>query len=63
MSDLRVSLSRPDQRRALMRRLWPLAAGLALAALMIAWIDGGERALRPISEAVELPAASEGRAP
>jgi hypothetical protein len=58
MSDLRVSSSRPHQRTALVRRLWPLLAGLALAGLMIAWIDGGERALRPISEAVELPAAS-----
>jgi hypothetical protein len=58
MSDLRVSLSRPNLRRAPIRRRWPLAAGLVLAALMIAWIDGGERALRPISEAVELPAAS-----
>ena len=62
MSDLRVSLSRPTRRSALMWRLWPLAAGLALAALIFAWIDGGERALRPISEAVELPAASGGRA-
>lgn len=46
-----------------MRRLWPVVAGLALGALMIAWIDGGERALRPISEAVELPAASGDGAP
>lgn len=58
MSDLRVSSSPPHQRTALVWRLWPLLAGLLLAALIIAWIDGGERALRPISEAVELPAAS-----
>jgi hypothetical protein len=42
--------------------LWPIAVGVALAGLVIAWIDGGERALRPISEAVELPAAPAGDA-
>ena len=41
----------------MLRRVWPLMLGLAVAGLVIAWIDGGERPLRPISEAIELPAA------
>jgi hypothetical protein len=35
-----------------------MLAGVGLAVLVIAWIDGGERPLRPISEAIELPASS-----
>ncbi|MGY6636076.1 MAG: hypothetical protein ACXIUO_02980 [Erythrobacter sp.] len=55
MSDLRVPLSRSASIAAVLRRVWPLMLGLAVAGLVIAWIDGGERPLRPISEAIELP--------
>lgn len=61
MSDLRVSSSRSAARPALLRRLWPVLAGLALAGLVIASVDGGERALRPISDAVELLPGSKGQ--
>lgn len=61
MPDLRASLSRPPARNA--RPVWLVAAVLLLAALGFAWIDGGERALRPISAAVELPAAAGSTAP
>lgn len=58
MSVLRSSIARPAVRKAAKRRLWLMLAGLLVAALVIAWIDGGERALRPISETVELPTVS-----
>lgn len=35
---------------------WLLIAGVVItAALVLAWIDGGEQALRPIAEQIELP--------
>lgn len=58
MSVLRSSVVRSAPRTAAKRRLGLLVAGLVLAALGIAWIDGGERALRPISESVTLPATN-----
>ncbi|MFN3991255.1 MAG: hypothetical protein ACK4IS_13470 [Erythrobacter sp.] len=60
MSDLRASLSRQPCRPARLRRMWLLVAGIVLAVLVLAALDGGERALRPISEEIALPAASEG---
>lgn len=65
MSDLRASLSRSANRRARVpaprkRPVWAIAAGLVLAVLVIAAIDGGERALHPISEEIALPAGARG---
>jgi Tfp pilus assembly protein PilN len=56
MSVLRSSVPRHTGRKPARYRLWLMAGGLAFVVLLAAWIDGGERALRPISEAVELPA-------
>lgn len=44
-----------------MRRDWLLAGGaiVVLALLGWAWNDGGERPLRPISQAVTLPGAAQ----
>jgi hypothetical protein len=62
MSDLRPSHSRSSlDKGAMMRRVWPMLAVLAVAGLVIAWIDGGERALRPIVEEVELPEPGDAR--
>jgi hypothetical protein len=66
MPDLRASVSRSALRPARPKRrnpVWPVAGGVALAVLALAAIDGGERALRPISEEVRLPAAAAGSAP
>lgn len=58
MSDLRASPSRSAVHKpAVSRRLVPVLAVLIGAVLAIAWIDGGERALRPIVEDVALPPA------
>jgi hypothetical protein len=58
MSDERPPLTRPASRNgAMLRRLVPMLVMLVLAVLAIAWVDGGERALRPITEVVELPSA------
>ncbi|WP_263617977.1 hypothetical protein [Qipengyuania aquimaris] len=39
-------------------RMILIAALALLAVLVVAWIDGGEEPLRPISEPVELPGAA-----
>jgi hypothetical protein len=58
MSDPVPPLSRPAARRgSALHRLLPLFAVLVVAGLVIAWIDGGERALRPIAQEVLLPPA------
>jgi hypothetical protein len=62
MSDLRRSLDtqpihRPEARRLARPVLWG-AGGLAILLIVIAWIDGGERSLRPFVEEVALPAAA-----
>lgn len=64
MSDMQARISHSAQRWPLRapRRLH-LAAGLAVGIALViaaAWADGGERALRPIAQQVELPA--QGRA-
>lgn len=61
MSDARAKLSSPPVRRAQAlrnRRIVVMALVLALGlAVIIAWIDGGERAVRPIVEDIAIPAA------
>lgn len=58
MSDPVPPLSRPAARRgSAFYRFVPVIAVLVVAALVIAWIDGGERALRPIAQEVLLPPA------
>ena len=58
MSDLPSPPSRPPVRKSVAwRRVVPLVAVAVVAVLGIAWIDGGERALRPIAEEIELPPA------
>lgn len=62
MSNLRRSLDtqlgdRPEARRLGRPVLWG-AGGLVFLLIVIAWIDGGERPLRPIVEEVALPAAA-----
>lgn len=55
------SASTPASRPVRRGRLASLSAIFALLivlVLAVAWIDGGERALRPISEPVALPAAA-----
>ena len=44
----------PAHQRGPMRWLL-IAGGVITAALVLAWIDGGEQALRPIAERIELP--------
>ncbi|WP_281247525.1 hypothetical protein [Qipengyuania nanhaisediminis] len=39
-------------------RMILIAALAVLAVLVVAWIDGGEEPLRPISESVDLPGAA-----
>lgn len=55
MSVSSARISQPPVRRLLRRRSKVLIA-LAGLVLLAAWIDGGERALRPIAEEVEAPA-------
>jgi hypothetical protein len=59
MSNLRRSLDTQFSHRFSLRRLarpvlWG-AGGLVVFLIAIAWIDGGERPLRPIVEDVALP--------
>lgn len=42
----------PPARRKLTMALWVLVPAILLA---LAWVDGGEEALRPIAEPVALP--------
>ncbi|MGY6552354.1 MAG: hypothetical protein ACXIT4_10735 [Erythrobacter sp.] len=61
MSDRPVEFSSQSLRRPrgrTMRRAGLLAGGLVVALVVVlAWIDGGERALRPITEEIELDLA------
>lgn len=61
MSDARAKLSSPRVRRAQAlrnRRIVVTALVMVLGlAVIVAWIDGGERAVRPIVEDIAMPAA------
>ncbi len=54
LTSLQGLVDAPARRRMALR--WPLIGGGAVVALVVlAWIDGGEQALRPIAEQIELP--------
>ena len=56
-SSLEASRSNPKS-RSVPKRRWMVYGGVALlAVLVIAWIDGGEEAIRPIEQPVALPTA------
>lgn len=44
-------------RRGGMARRWPIIAILACAIIGLAWFDGGEEPIRPITQTIELPEA------
>jgi hypothetical protein len=52
----RQSVSPMEEAPRRERRRWPLLAAIAIVGLLaLAWAEGGERALRPIAEPVQLP--------
>ncbi len=63
MSDARAKFSSPPARRAQAlrnRRIVVMALVLMFGlAVTVAWIDGGERAVRPIVEDIAMPAAAD----
>lgn len=61
MSDLRLARSSPAGPLVWLRRAWPYALAVVVVVIVAAWVDGGERPLRPISETLDLSSASEGQ--
>jgi hypothetical protein len=56
----RQILAREPAQRLRLSRRWVMTGAVVVALLaVLAWIDGGEKALRPIAQEIELPEAAQ----
>jgi len=58
-----ASSGRPRSGKSVWRRVGAFACFAVIAVLVIAWIDGGEEPIHPISQSVPLPVSVTGAAP